>query len=136
VKLRYTPRATQDLAEIAEYLRLRNPAAALTVRGAILRSLQDLALFPEIGHRQDVEGVRKPVTRRYQYLIYYTVDERAEEVLARRERLHPRARAAPPDLASWSWRDELANGSWWSLELKREAMAAGAEALWPTITAG
>jgi toxin ParE1/3/4 len=49
VKLRFTPRATRDLAEIAEYLRTYNPSAALTVRAAILRSLQKLTLFPEIG---------------------------------------------------------------------------------------
>jgi plasmid stabilization system protein ParE len=40
VKLRFTPRATRDLAEIAEHLRTHNPAAALAVRDAILRSLQ------------------------------------------------------------------------------------------------
>jgi plasmid stabilization system protein ParE len=81
VKLRYTPRATRDLVEIAEYLRARNPSAALAVRDAILRSLQDLALFPAIGRRQNVEGVRKLVTRRYRYLIYYTIDQVAEEVV-------------------------------------------------------
>src|SRR5271169_5009285 len=32
----------RDLAEIAEYLRIRNPAAALAVRDAILRSLEKL----------------------------------------------------------------------------------------------
>ena len=81
MKLRYTPRATRDLVEIAEYLRARNPSAALAVRDAILRSLQDLALFPAIGRRQNVEGVRKLVTRRYRYLIYYTIDQVAEEVV-------------------------------------------------------
>ena len=81
MKLRYTPRATRDLVEIAEYLRARNPSAALAVRDAILRSLQDLALFPAIGRRQNVEGVRKLVTRRYRYLIYYTIDQPAEEVV-------------------------------------------------------
>jgi len=81
VKLRYTPRATRDLVEIAEYLRARNPSAALAVRDAILRSLQDLVLFPAIGRRQNVEGVRKLVTRRYRYLTYYTIDQVAEEVV-------------------------------------------------------
>ncbi len=35
----------------------------------------------------------------------------------------------------WSWRDEFGNESYWSLALGREVAAAGAEALWPTITA-
>jgi len=74
VKLRYTPRATRDLADIAEYLRTRNPSAARAVRDAILRSLQNLALFPAIGRPQNVEGVRKLVTPKYRYLIYYVID--------------------------------------------------------------
>jgi alkylation response protein AidB-like acyl-CoA dehydrogenase len=36
----------------------------------------------------------------------------------------------------WSWRDEFGNESHWSRELGRAVMAAGADALWPTITAG
>ena len=81
MKLRFTPRATRDLAEIAEYLRTSNPSAALAVRDAILRSLQNLALFPAIGRPQNVEGVRKLVTLKYRYLVYYMVDEGAEEVV-------------------------------------------------------
>ena len=81
MKLWFTPRATRDLAEIAEYLRTRNPSAARAVRDAILRSLQNLALFPAIGRPQNVEGVRKLVTPKYRYLIYYVIDEGAEEIV-------------------------------------------------------
>jgi acyl-CoA dehydrogenase len=34
----------------------------------------------------------------------------------------------------WSWRDEFGAESHRSRELGREVMAAGADALWPTIT--
>jgi alkylation response protein AidB-like acyl-CoA dehydrogenase len=34
----------------------------------------------------------------------------------------------------WSWRDEFGTESQWSLDLGKEVMAAGADALWPTIT--
>jgi toxin ParE1/3/4 len=81
VRLRFTPRATRDLAKIAEYLRTRNPSAALAVRDAILRSLQNLTLFPAIGRPQNVEGVRKLVTPKYRYLVYYMIDEEAEEIV-------------------------------------------------------
>jgi toxin ParE1/3/4 len=81
VKLRFAPRATRDLAEIADYLRTRNPSAALAVRNAILRSLQNLSLFPAIGRPQNVEGVRKLVTPKYRYLVYYMIDEGAEEIV-------------------------------------------------------
>ena len=81
MKLRFTPRATQDLAAIADYIRGRNPAAAQRVRAAILHSLQNLVLYPWVGRAQAVEGVRKLVTRKYPYLVYYTVDESREEIV-------------------------------------------------------
>jgi toxin ParE1/3/4 len=81
VKLRFTPRATRDLAQIAEFLRTRNTSAMLAIRAAILRSLQNRTLFPAMGRLQNVEGVRKLVTPRYRYLIYYTIDQDVGEVL-------------------------------------------------------
>jgi toxin ParE1/3/4 len=81
MKLRFTPRAAQDLAAIADYIRVRNPDAAQQVRAAILHSLQNLVLFPQVGRAQMVEGVRKLVTRKYPYLVYYTVDETGEEII-------------------------------------------------------
>ena len=81
MKLRFTPRATRDLAEIAEYLRNRNPSVALRVRDAILRSLQNLAVFPAIGRLQNIKGVRKLVTPRYRYLVYYTIDEEVQQIV-------------------------------------------------------
>jgi plasmid stabilization system protein ParE len=81
MKLRFTPRATANLIEIADYLHARSPAAALRVRAAIYDSLQNLILFPQVGRRQKFEGVRKFVTRKYAYLVYYTVDEAADEIV-------------------------------------------------------
>jgi toxin ParE1/3/4 len=81
MKLRFTPRATQDLVDIADYFREHNPNASLRVRAAILDSLQDLVLFPESGRRQTIEGVRKFVTRKYSYLIYYGLDRSSDEII-------------------------------------------------------
>lgn len=81
MKLRFTPRATHDLSEIADYIRERNPQAALRVRAAILESLQNLILFPHVGRQQAIAGVRKLVTRRYPYLVYYTSDDVADEII-------------------------------------------------------
>jgi toxin ParE1/3/4 len=81
MKLRFTPRATHDLIDIADYIQERNPAASLRVRAAILDSLQNLLMSPEIGRRQTVEGVRKLVTRKYPYLVYYSFDRRADEIV-------------------------------------------------------
>jgi toxin ParE1/3/4 len=80
VKIRFTPQATSDLIAIADYIRARNPAAAMAVRDAILTSIQLLALFPEIGRRQTTAGIRKLIVRRYRYLVYYAVHDADEEV--------------------------------------------------------
>jgi toxin ParE1/3/4 len=81
MKLRFTLRATQDLTDIADYIRERNPNAAQRVRAAILNSLQNLVVFPQAGRRQKLEGVRKLVTRRYSYVVYYALDETADEIV-------------------------------------------------------
>jgi hypothetical protein len=36
---------------------------------------------PKVGRRQMAEGVRKMVTRKYAYLIYYTVYETEDEII-------------------------------------------------------
>ena len=54
---------------------------ALRVRAAILGSLQNLVCFPRLGRPQKIKGVRKLVTRRYPYLVYYKLDEEAGEIV-------------------------------------------------------
>jgi plasmid stabilization system protein ParE len=61
--------------------RERNPAASERVRAAIYESLQDLILFPHVGHPQQTPGVRRFITRKFAYLVYYTVDDAAEEII-------------------------------------------------------
>jgi plasmid stabilization system protein ParE len=81
MRLRFTPRAAENIANAADYLRKRNPAAAVRVRGAIYDSLRNLILFPRSGRVQTTAGVRKIVTRKYSYIVYYLVDETADEVV-------------------------------------------------------
>jgi toxin ParE1/3/4 len=81
MKLRFTPRAVENITTIAHYIRERNPAASERVRAAIYESLQDLILFPYIGRLQQAKGVRKFVTHKYRYLVYYTTDEAADEII-------------------------------------------------------
>ncbi|MDE5453085.1 type II toxin-antitoxin system RelE/ParE family toxin [Bradyrhizobium sp. CSA112] len=81
MKLRFTPRAARNIAEIADYIREHSPQAALRVRAAILASLESLVMFPHIGRQQKIEGVRKLLTRPYPYLVYYVADDEAEEIV-------------------------------------------------------
>lgn len=47
MRLRFTPRATANIIEIADYIHARNPAVAERVRAAIYASVQNLLLFPQ-----------------------------------------------------------------------------------------
>lgn len=80
MKLRFTPQAVVDIGSIADFLHSKNPVAALRVRDSILDSVQNLAAFPKIGRIQNVAGVRKLITRKYGYLVYYSVDQTAGEI--------------------------------------------------------
>ncbi len=95
MNLRFTPQAAQDLSEIADYIRAENPMAAARVRAAILESLQVLISFPHIGRRQNVEDVRKLITRRFGYLVYYQLDEVASEIIVLAVRHPARAPFTP-----------------------------------------
>lgn len=81
MKLRFTPRATEDILKIGIYLSERNPDAGQRVRAEIYEGLQNLLLFPNAGRRQKLDRVRKLLTRRYNYLIYYVADQVADEVI-------------------------------------------------------
>ena len=81
MRLRLTRRAAADIVDIAGYLDRYSPSAALLVRAAILDALRRLVDFPHSGRAQSLEGVRKLVVRKYPYLVYYTVDETADEVI-------------------------------------------------------
>ena len=81
MKLHFTLRALADLEAIADYLFPKSPQGAARVRTAILESLQNLVQFPNIGRRQTAENVRKLTIRRYRYVIYYSVNDEAEEIV-------------------------------------------------------
>lgn len=95
MKLRFTRRAVKDISDIASYVREHNPGSAVKVRAAIFEALQKLVSFPQLGRPQSVGSVRKLVTRRYRYLIYYMVDERLGEVVVLTVR-HPARQASDP----------------------------------------
>ena len=80
MKVRFTPRAVGDLAGIADYIKQFSRQSSARVKNDILNTTRNIGRFPGVGRRQSVEGVRKLVSRRYAYLVYYTVDFERKEV--------------------------------------------------------
>lgn len=89
MRLRFARRAVADLHAIADYLSAENPHAASRVRDEIMEGCRLAVSFPEIGRQQTVGGVRRLVTRRYNYSIYYLPDREAG-VVAVLSIQHPR----------------------------------------------
>ena len=81
MRIRFTPRATSDLAVIADYVRAPQSDRRATRSSAILAFLETVRSFPKSGRAQTTPGVRKLVTRKYRYLVYYSVEDRREEVV-------------------------------------------------------
>jgi toxin ParE1/3/4 len=88
VRLRYTPLARADIAEIYAYIASSNPAAATKVVQRIREAAGNLAEQPRLGHKTHLAEIRSfPVTP-YSYVIYYAA--RNQELAIRHG-----ARAAP-----------------------------------------
>jgi plasmid stabilization system protein ParE len=72
MRVRYTPRARDDLAEILKYLDDRSPQGSRNVKRTIRKTIELICQFPLWG-----ETLRKGNPRlacRYPYLIYWSVD--------------------------------------------------------------
>ena len=62
MKVAYSGRAGQDLAEIVDFLVTRNRHAALVVAATIRKRIALLRRYPFSGRAQDIDGVKKAVT--------------------------------------------------------------------------
>jgi addiction module RelE/StbE family toxin len=71
MRLRYTPRARDDIAEIHEFISLRNPVAAGNVISLIRKTAEALTQNPEIGRPGRVVGTRELAVVRYPFIVVY-----------------------------------------------------------------
>jgi toxin ParE1/3/4 len=74
MKLRYTRQAVADLFGIADYVRARNPAAAIDVETAVRSTIDLLADFPKLGRDRPELDARALGIPRYPYTAYYRVE--------------------------------------------------------------
>lgn len=74
MKVRHTRRAAADLAGIGDYIRERNPAAAINVETAIRSTIGLLADFPKLGRNRPELDARSLGVPRYPYTVYYRIE--------------------------------------------------------------
>jgi toxin ParE1/3/4 len=74
MRVRYTPRAQNNLEAIYIYLEQRSPAGARSVKDAIERRIRQLADIPYIAPVTEEPGLYELSVTRYPYKIYYRVE--------------------------------------------------------------
>ncbi len=82
MKLRYTPRAKFDLAEIHEYIAQENPRAAKRVVLIIRQAAETLLQNPLVGRMGRVTGTRELPVGRFLFLLAYRVDANEVHILS------------------------------------------------------
>lgn len=73
MRVRYSPRAIDDLEAIRQHISKNNPTAAWVVASFIRRSIRVLEEWPYHGRATDKEGVRRLVVTNYPYVVFYRV---------------------------------------------------------------
>ena len=81
MKVRYTPRALDDLKETFAYLFDRSPRGALNVRMAIRKRVEFLGHAPRQGQATDKPDVRRVPVVRYRHAIYFRVRANEMEIV-------------------------------------------------------
>jgi toxin ParE1/3/4 len=74
MKVRYTPRASSDLAAILRYLKEHSPQGLRNVKRAIDNTERFIEQYPRGGRASKEAGARVLPVGRYPYLIYWTVE--------------------------------------------------------------
>jgi toxin ParE1/3/4 len=80
VKVRYRRKALAQIELIFSYIEEQDADAALRVKHAIKTSIDRLGLFPYSARPSAIIGIRELPIRRFPYIVFYTVDDAAQEV--------------------------------------------------------
>jgi toxin ParE1/3/4 len=73
--------AVVDLHRVCKYIRQDNPAAAERTGTRIEAAVENLARFPEMGHRGEVSGTRELVISNLPYFVVYRLGDNAVQIL-------------------------------------------------------
>jgi toxin ParE1/3/4 len=75
MKVAYSRRALSQLASVYDYLVTRSPDGGRNVTASIRRTIVRLRDLPRLGKRTDEEGVYVLIEPKYQYSVFYRIDD-------------------------------------------------------------
>jgi addiction module RelE/StbE family toxin len=79
MRVRYSPRAAEDLENIRRYIGKNSQTSAWVVASFIRQSIARLVQWPRSARMTDAPGVRRLVVTNYPYVVYY--DAADDEVI-------------------------------------------------------
>lgn len=82
MRLRYTPRAKLDLAEIHDYIAQENLSAARRVVQIIRKSAETLPQNPFVGRAGRIAGTRELAVGRFPFMLAYRIDADEVQILS------------------------------------------------------
>ena len=74
MRVRFAPRAYNDLVAILDYIDLRSPQGARNVKRTIQKAIELIGQAPESGRSSGVANTRVSPAGRYPYLIYWSIE--------------------------------------------------------------
>ena len=92
MRVRYAPRARNDMVHIHQYVAAHNPKAAIAVVRRIRATANLLGRYPGLGRPTQIDDVRVIGAGRYPYLVYYRIHDDAVTIIHVRDA----RRDAPP----------------------------------------
>jgi addiction module RelE/StbE family toxin len=73
MRVRYSPRATEDLELLRQYLAEHSPQAVAQVMASIFAAIEFIRRFPDAAEETRIPGVRGKLVPRNRYRIFYRV---------------------------------------------------------------
>ena len=74
MKVRYTPRARDDIRTVLTYVERHSAQGALNVARAMRKTIEVIERFPEAGRLAGEQGTRVLPVGRYPYLVYWRIE--------------------------------------------------------------
>jgi len=80
MKVRYSPRASNDLDSIYEFLNRHNPAGGARVTAAIYAAVEFIRRNPHASEMTSFQGVRGKIVHRHRFKVFYRLVERDDVI--------------------------------------------------------
>jgi len=74
MKVRYTPRARDDLRAVLSHIEQRSPQGARNVARSLRKTIELIGQFPQSGRLAGEQGTRVMPVGRYPYLVYWSIE--------------------------------------------------------------